>query len=93
MAVTTLLFKTDKRLKKEAHAIVRAMGIPLSAYLNAQLRALVDNRRAIFDLPEIPNAKTAYQLKKALNDMRSGMNISKSFDSGKELDKYLMSLY
>lgn len=92
MAVTTLLFKTDKRLKKEAHAIVRAMGIPLSAYLNAQLRALVNNRSALFDLPEMPNAKTARQLKKTLHDVRSGRNISKSFDSGEELDNHLMSL-
>lgn len=68
------------------------MDIPLSAYLNASLRQLVNNRRAIFDAPEVPNEKTARQLKKALKDARAGKNMSDSLDSGKEADDYLMSL-
>lgn len=92
MATTTLLFKTDKRLKEEARAVVRAMGIPLSAYLNAQLRELVDTRRASFDAPLTPNKKTTRQLRQALKDARACKNISGPFDSHKELDDYLMSL-
>lgn len=92
MLTTTLLFKTEKQLKEEAQTIVRAMGIPLSAYLNAQLRQLVNSRRVIFDAPEIPNAKTALQLKRALKDARCGKNMSGSYNSGKELDCHLMSL-
>lgn len=92
MALTTLLFKTDKRLKEEAHAVVREMGIPLSAYLNAQLRELVNTRRVVFDAPMMPNAKTARQLQRALEDIKAGKNVSGPFDSGKELDDHLMSL-
>lgn len=92
MPTTTLLFKTDKRLKEEAQTIVHAMGIPLSAYLNAQLRQLVNSRRVIFDAPEIPNQKTALLVKRALEDARCGKNMSGPHHSGKELDEYLMSL-
>ena len=92
MALTTLLFKTDKRLKEEASAVVREMGIPLSAYLNAQLRELVNTRHVVFDAPMTPNAKTARQLRHALKDIKAGRNVSGPFDSGSELDDHLMSL-
>jgi len=92
MATTTLLFKTDKRLKEEAQAVVRTMGIPLSAYLNAQLRALVNTRQASFEAPLMPNPKIARQLRKAIKDIKAHKNVSGPFDSGKELDNYLLSL-
>ncbi|MBI2483962.1 type II toxin-antitoxin system RelB/DinJ family antitoxin [Candidatus Uhrbacteria bacterium] len=92
MATTTLLIKTDKRLKEKARKIVREMGIPLSAYLNAQLRELVNTRRAVFEAPLVPNAKTKRQLHRALKDIKIGKNVQGPFTSKKELDDYLMSL-
>ncbi|MEK7122430.1 MAG: type II toxin-antitoxin system RelB/DinJ family antitoxin [Patescibacteria group bacterium] len=92
MATTTLLFKTDKRLKEEAQAVVREMGIPLSTYLNARLRELVNTRRVTLTASFFPNAKTAQELRLALDDVKVGRNASGPLDSGKELDDHLMSL-
>lgn len=45
---TTIMFKTDKKLKEAAQETARQMGIPLSAVLNQGLRDLVAKRMALF---------------------------------------------
>ena len=44
---TTVIFKTDKKLKEAAQKTAKAMGIPLSAVLNQGLKDLVANRLLI----------------------------------------------
>ena len=90
--ITSLIFKTDKDLKKEAQKVASEMGLPLSAYLNEQLRRLVLTRTADFCAPLVPNKKTAASLRRVLRDADMGKNMTGPFDSVEEMDKWLMSL-
>ena len=89
--ITTLIFKTDKKLKEEAQKVASEMGLPLSAYLNEQLRKLVVTRQATFRAPEIPNKKTAKFLRQAIKDADAGKNMAGPFKTVEEMDKWLDS--
>ncbi len=54
---TTIMFKTDKKLKEAAQKTARSMGIPLSAVLNQGLRDLVANRIALFSERDVSKEK------------------------------------
>jgi len=89
---TTLLFKVDKKLKEAAQEVAREMGLPLSAYLNEQLRRFVIERKAEFRAPLVPNAKTAKMLRRAIKDADEGKNMSPVFTTSEEMDRYLDAL-
>lgn len=54
--------KTDPKLKKQASAVANKLGISISAVLNNELRRFATEQSVVFDVPEVPNAKTAEQL-------------------------------
>jgi antitoxin component of RelBE/YafQ-DinJ toxin-antitoxin module len=89
--ITTLIFKTDKRLKEEAQKVAKEMGLPLSAYLNEQLRGAVSTRQANFRAPLVPNKKTAKYLRRVLKDADESKNMSPVFTSTEDMDKWLDS--
>ncbi|MHB8913637.1 MAG: hypothetical protein ACYC4I_01345 [Minisyncoccota bacterium] len=45
---TTVIFKTDKKLKEAAQKTARQMGIPFSAVLNEYLRDFVEKKQITF---------------------------------------------
>ncbi|MEK7106774.1 MAG: type II toxin-antitoxin system RelB/DinJ family antitoxin [Patescibacteria group bacterium] len=45
---TTVMFKTDKKLKAAAQATAKRMGIPFSAVLNQFLRDIVARKEILF---------------------------------------------
>lgn len=45
---TTILFKTDKKLKEAAQRTAKNMGIPFSAALNRMLAQFVENQEITF---------------------------------------------
>ncbi|MBI4066051.1 hypothetical protein HY412_02590 [Candidatus Kaiserbacteria bacterium] len=49
---TTVLFKTDKKLKEAAQKTARNMGIPFSAVMNEYMRNFVEKRRINFSSEE-----------------------------------------
>ena len=55
---TTIMFKTDKKLKDAAQKTAKTMGIPLSAVLNQGLRDFVANRIALFSDGTALNPRT-----------------------------------
>lgn len=87
-----MIFKTDKQLKLDAQKISKRMGIPLSAYLNEQLKTLVATGHAEFRAPLVPNKKTARFLRQALMDSKKGKNMVGPFTSRTEEDAWLRSL-
>ncbi len=87
--ITTLIFKTDKRLKEEAMKVAKEMGLPLSAYLNEQLRGLVSTRQASFRAPLTPNKKTAKYLRRVVKDADAGKNMVGPFTSIEKMDAWL----
>ena len=45
---TTVMFKTDRKLKEAAQKTAKTMGIPFSAVMNEYLRDFVDKKRIDF---------------------------------------------
>jgi addiction module RelB/DinJ family antitoxin len=45
---TTIMFKTDKKLKDAAQKTAQAMGIPFSAVLNEYMREFVEKKQITF---------------------------------------------
>lgn len=74
---TTILIKTDKKTKAAARRVVERAGIPLSTYLNMQLRKLASAEN--IELKLVPNAVTARAIESARKERKGGSQ--KSFDS------------
>jgi len=89
MNTTLINIKTNKKLKAKARKVAKQMGLPLGTILNNYLRRLVDERRVIFSVPLIPNARTGNLLKKASQDYRLKKNIIGPFETIEEMDAYL----
>ena len=87
--ITTLIFKVDKQLKDQAQRVAKEMGLPLSAYLNEQLRGLVSTRQASFRAPLTPNKKTAKYLHRVIKDADAGKNMVGPFTTIAAQDSWL----
>lgn len=74
---TTILIKTDKKTKAAARRVVERAGIPLSTYLNMQLRKLASAEN--IELKLVPNAATARAIDAARKERKS--DSQKGFDS------------
>ncbi len=54
---TTVIFKTDKKLKEEVQRMAKRVGIPFSALLNGCMRDFVERQEVTFSLrPAKPNS-------------------------------------
>ena len=86
MEKTVINIKTNKDLKLEAQEVAKDLGLPLGTLINAYLRDLVHERRAVFTTHPMPNNKTKRILDKALNDVREGnvKEFSPVFNNAKE---------
>ncbi len=73
---TTLLLKTDAKVKKAAQEAAQDIGIPLSTILNAYLRSFARDRRIAFDAPLMPNARTRAVLDAVRRDLKEKKNIT-----------------
>ena len=82
---TTIMFKTDKKLKEAAQKTAKTMGIPFSAVLNRLMNDFVENQEITFSTEQYN--PTPY-LKKILDqgekDFATGKNI-KTFDNLEDL--------
>ena len=91
MEKTVINIKTDKGLKLEAQEVAKDLGLPLGTLINAYLRDLVHERRAVFTTHPMPNNKTKKILDRALNDVKKG-NVKESspvFDNAKDAIAWL----
>ena len=64
--------KTDPELKKVAAKTADKLGISISAVLNNELRRFATEQSVSFELPEVPNTKTAKQLRTSKLQIDSG---------------------
>lgn len=85
MATTTVLFKTDKKLKAQAQATAKKMGIPFSALLNNAMREIVEKQETTFSAkPLIPTPYLRRILEQGEKDLKTGRNL-KYFNSVDEM--------
>jgi len=79
--------KTDPKLKKQAAKTADKLGISVSAVLNNELRRFATEQSVTFDLPEVPNAKTAKQMEASRKEIEAGDYYS--FESNEEALEFL----
>jgi len=64
--------KTDPQLKKTAAKVANKLGVSISAVLNNELRRFAAEQSVVFDVPEVPNAKTTAQLAASRKEIETG---------------------
>ena len=75
---TTILFKTDKKLKLAAMRTAKKMGIPFSAVLNEMMQRFVDQQEITFTTkPLVPSRYLERVLIQGEKDLKTGKNIEK----------------
>ncbi len=73
MATTTVLFKTDKKLKAAAQATAKKMGIPFSALLNNAMREIVEKQEVTFSAkPLVPTPYLRRILEQGEKNLKEG---------------------
>ena len=78
---TTILFKTDKKLKEAAQRTAKSMGIPFSAILNRIMEQFVAQKEITFSTkPLIPTPYLKRILDQGEKDLKTGRGI-KRFNS------------
>lgn len=64
--------KTDPKLKASASKVADKLGISISAVLNNELRRFATEQSVVFDVPEVPNKKTAVRLAASKKEIEAG---------------------
>jgi addiction module RelB/DinJ family antitoxin len=88
---TVLNVKIDKELKEQAQEVARAVGLPISTVVAANLKEFVRTRTITFsDTPKLkPNVEK--ELLELSKDAKKGKNISPGFDNLSESFDWLDS--
>src|SRR3989344_1480523 len=82
---TTVMFKTDKKLKEAAQKTAKKMGIPFSAVMNGILKEIVERQQITFSAQEYnPTPYLKRLLIQGEKNLKTGKNI-KTFNSLEEL--------
>jgi addiction module RelB/DinJ family antitoxin len=77
--------KTDPELKEKAAKTADKLGISISAVLNNELRRFTAEQSVAFEVPEVPNARTAKQLAASKDQIKAG-NYHKFKNNKKSLE-------
>jgi addiction module RelB/DinJ family antitoxin len=64
--------KTDPDLKRLAAKTADKLGVSISAVLNNELRRFAAEQSVVFDIPEVPNEKTAKILAASKKEIDAG---------------------
>lgn len=72
MSTSIINIKTDTKLKKEAQALARRLGISLSAVLNEYLKKFVADRKMTFEDSEEPSEYLIKAIKDSEEDIKNG---------------------
>lgn len=79
--------KTDPKLKDLAAKTADKLGVSISAVLNNELRRFTAEQSVVFEVVEVPNAKTAKQLATSKKLIKAGDY--HKFDSNTKSLKFL----
>lgn len=82
MAQTNINIRMDENLKKQFDAFCSEIGMNMSTAINIFVKKVVREQRIPFEIKtDIPNAETL----KAIENVRKGIGLSKSFSSIEDL--------
>ena len=88
---TQFMFKIDPKLKKAAMKKAREEGTSFSTVLNFAANAYVAGEIKV-KLVQTVRPEIGKRLKQASLDYKKGINVSKVFTTGEEMDEYLDNL-
>lgn len=89
---TVINVKIKKEVKVRVQKVASALGLSLSAIINAYLRQLARNKEVRFSLVPRMSPELEQLIGKAEYDIARGKNLSPRISSHKELDAYFSSL-
>ena len=91
MATVTMSLRTDKKLKEQASALAKKMGMPLSTLINGFLHQFVRDKEVHFRMepPYKLRKEVAKELDEIDEDIKAGRNLSPKFNSVEEMLDYL----
>lgn len=82
MATTNITMRMDEDLKSQLQELVSNLGMDMTTFFTISAKQAVREQRIPFAISmDLPNADTI----RAINDVRQGRNLSRSFSSVKEL--------
>lgn len=82
---TTTSIKLDKKIKSEAVALSKELGLSLSGVVNVILKKFVDERRVVLSVSPEFNTKTEKEFLKLREDVKNNKNLSKTYTNSKDL--------
>lgn len=86
MATTNVTMRMDETLKAQLQELVYNLGMDMTTFFTVSAQQAVREQRIPFAISmDIPNAETI----RAIEDVRKGRNLSRSFSSVKEMMKDL----
>lgn len=88
---TVLNIKIDKRLKSQAQAVAKAMGVPMSIVVASNLREFVRTRSITISDPPRLRPEVEKELLRLSKDAKAGKNLSPAFNNADEAVKWLES--
>ncbi len=82
MATTNITMRMDEDLKSQLQELVSNLGMDMTTFFTISAKQAVREQRIPFAISmDVPNADTV----RAIDDVRHGRNVSRSFSSVKEL--------
>ena len=81
MAQVDLIIKTDEEVKKEFNSICEKLGMDMSVVINLFMKTVIKEQRIPFDLALNPSKETI----EAIEDVKKGKNLSKTFNNFEEM--------
>lgn len=82
MAMTNITMRMDEDLKSQLQELVSNLGMDMTTFFTVSAKQAVREQRIPFAISmDVPNADTI----RAIDDVRNGRNLSRSFSSVEEL--------
>jgi len=91
MKTSVMSIKVDENTKKQAQAVAKQFGMPLSTLVNAYLMELGATGQIHFGTVEVMTPKMEEIIEQAENEMKNG-DISGPFETADDAINYLKSL-
>jgi len=88
--VSQIVFTLDSKIKAKAMKRAKSVGIPLASYLRQAAEDFAEGKTSMAIVrSEIPNAKTARELRAAREDIKKGKNMSPAFTTAEDALSWL----
>lgn len=88
MNTAVINIKTEAETKRKAQQLAQAIGVSLSALINAHLKQLIRTKRVTFDLDEEPSEYLKNLMRQADKNYKAGKG-SPVFDNADDAIKWL----